>query len=87
MGIRLRLHEDNIVGIKIKLFMAQEQLIVYILILKMNNYGLYIIGFMTQILTRKQKQKSVEEMMLNAINNKKIPFKTVLMDLGMEHKD
>ena len=53
----------------------------------MNNYGLQIIGFMTQILTRKQKQKSVEEMILNAINNKKIPFKTVLMDLGMQHKD
>ena len=46
----------------------------------MNNYGLQIIGFMTQILTRKQKQKIVEEMILNAINNKKIPFKTVLMD-------
>ena len=53
----------------------------------MNNYGLQIIGFMTQILTRKQKQKSVEEMILNAINNKNIPFKTVLMDLGMQHKD
>jgi hypothetical protein len=26
-------------------------------------------------------------MILNAINNKKIPFKTVLMDLGMQHKD
>ena len=35
---------------------------------------------MTQILTRKQRQKSIEEMILNAINNKKIPFKTVLMD-------
>ena len=46
----------------------------------MNNYGLQIIGFMTQILTRKQKQKSVEEMIFNAINNKKIPLKTVLMD-------
>ena len=46
----------------------------------MNNYGLQIIGFMTQILIRKQKQKSVEEMILNAINNKKIPFKKVLMD-------
>ena len=80
MGIILRLHDDNIVVMNIKLFMGQEQLIVYILILKMNNYGLQIIGFMTQILTRKQKQKSVEEMILNAINNKKIPFKTVLMD-------
>ena len=35
---------------------------------------------MTQILIRKQKQKSVEEMILDAINNNKIPFKTVLMD-------
>ena len=35
---------------------------------------------MTQILTRKQRQKSIEEMILNAIKNKKIPFKTVLMD-------
>ena len=36
---------------------------------------------MTQILTRKQKSKSVESMILNAINNQKIPFKTVLMDI------
>ena len=35
---------------------------------------------MTQILTRKQRYKSIEEMILNAIKNKKIPFKTVLMD-------
>ena len=80
MDIILNLHDDNIVVMNIKLFVVQEQLIVYILIPKMNNYGLQIIEFMTQILTRKQKQKSVEEMILNAINNKKIPFKTVLMD-------
>ena len=36
--------------------LVQEQFIVYILILKINNYGLQIIEFMTQILTRKQKQ-------------------------------
>ena len=87
MDTILNLQDDNIVAMNIKLFVVQEQLIVYILIPKMNNYGLQIIEFMTQILTRKQKQKSVEEMILNAINNKKIPFKTVLMDLGMQHKD
>ena len=35
---------------------------------------------MTQILTKKTKIYHGESMMLNSINNKKIPFKTVLMD-------
>ena len=88
MDIILNLHEDNIV-------VQVHQVVCLLSAAKfvglgivncvyfnqgMNNYGLQIIGFMTQILTRKQKQKSVEEMILNAINNKKIPFKTVLMD-------
>ena len=34
---------------------------------------------MTQILTKKTKIYHGESMMLNSINNKKIPFKTVLM--------
>ena len=80
MGIRLRLHDDNIVVMNIKLFMGLGIVNCIYFNRGMNNYGLQIIGFMTQILIRKQKQKSVEEMMLNAINNKKIPFKTVLMD-------
>ena len=95
MGIILTLHDDKIVVMKIKLFSFRKATkfvgfgIVNCMYFNrgMNNYGLQIIGFMTQILTRKQKQKSVEEMILNAINNKKIPFKTVLMDLGMQHKD
>ena len=36
--------------------------------------------FVLQNEVRNVGQKSVEEMILNAINNKKIPFKTVLMD-------
>ena len=80
MGIILRLHDDNIVVMNIKLFMGLGIVNCIYFNRGMNNYGLQIIGFMTQILIIKQKQKSVEEMMLNAINNKKIPFKTVLMD-------
>ena len=87
MGIILRLYDDNIVEMNIKLFMGLGIVNCIYFNRGMNNYGLQIIGFMTQILIKKQKQKSVEEMILNAINNKKIPFKTVLMDLGMQHKD
>ena len=80
MDIILSLHDDNIVVTNTKLFVGLGIVNCVYFNRGMNNYGLQIIGFMTQILTRKQKQKSVEEMILNAINNKKIPLKTVLMD-------
>ena len=70
----LSLHDDNIVVMNIKLFVGLGIVNCIYFNRGMNNYRLQIIGFMTQILIRKQKQKSVEEMILNAINNKKIPF-------------
>ena len=39
-----------------------------------------MIEFMTQIVTKKHEFDHVEEMILNVVNKKKLPFQTVLME-------
>ena len=80
MGIRLRLHDDNIVVMNIKLFMGLG--IVNSIYFNPQNEQLWIIDYRIYDpdTDKKTKIDHVEEMILNAINNKKIPFKTVLMD-------
>ena len=80
----LSLHDDNIVVMNIKLFVGLGIVNCIYFNRGMNNYGLQIIRFMTQILIRKQKQKSVEEIILNAINNKNRTYARALHERESE---
>ena len=88
MDIILNLHDDNIVAMNIKLFAFRKATkfvglgIVNCVYFNPQNEQLWIIDYRIYDPDTDKKTKiyHVEEMILNAIKNKKIPFKRVLMN-------